>query len=83
MAQVLFSGTDFGFRWTSDDWYEYDGSSADKKALQARNKMVKELKSKCITARKFSLGDQLVSFGGIGSGKPHIELVTKCYGLNY
>lgn len=80
MNQQVFSGTDFGFRWTEDGWYEYDGEKA---ALWARNALAKSLKVRGFTPRKFSLGNQLRSFGGIGSGRPHIEIWTKSYGVNW
>ncbi|MBU2266450.1 MAG: hypothetical protein KJ977_05355 [Candidatus Omnitrophica bacterium] len=83
MAQKTFSGINYGFRWTDDDWYEYDGVQAEKKALKARNAFVKELKADGYRPTTFSLGSQLVSRGGIGSGNPHIEIWTKCYGVNW
>lgn len=78
MPQTTFSPLDYGFRWT-DDWYEYDGKAAEKAALRARNALAKELVSQGRTVRKGSLGKQLVSRGGIGSGHPHIELVVPVY----
>jgi hypothetical protein len=78
--QQLFLPLDYGFRWT-EDWYEYDGKPAEQAALKARNAEFKRLKAEGHAVRKFSLGKQLVSRGGIGSGRPHIELVVPCYGL--
>jgi hypothetical protein len=78
---MTFSGINFGFRWTDDDWYEYDGKEAEKRALRARNAEAKRLEKAGHKVRKFSLGSQLVSRGGIGSGKPHIEILTRAYGL--
>jgi hypothetical protein len=83
MAQQIFSGTDYGFKWTADGWYTYDGKIAEKTALIERNALAKELKSKGMNPVKFSLPMQLVSRGGIGSGKPHIELYTRSYGVNW
>lgn len=83
MAQQTFSGVDFGFRWTSDGWYEYDGAEAERKALATRNARVRELKARGHKPRPFSLGLQLLSRGGIGSGRPHVEILTKCYGINW
>lgn len=81
MAQKTFDGIEFGFKWVGD-WYEYD-SNAEKVALKARNDMAKELAAQGHKVSKFSLGTQLRTMGGIGSGKPQIEILTKCYGLNY
>lgn len=78
--QRLFSGDDYGFRWVGD-WYEYD-SNGGALARKARDQEAKRLKSEGWTVKKFSLGQQLVSKGGIGSGRPHIELFVPCYGLN-
>jgi len=80
--QELFNPIETGFRWT-ETWYEYDGKEAEKAALKARNDRAKELKAKGYKVSKFSLGKQLISRGGIGSGRPHIELVVPVYGLNY
>jgi hypothetical protein len=80
--QETFCGIDYGFRWTSDGWYKWDGRAGDRAALKARNARAKKLRQQGRTVRLFALGPQLVSRGGIGSGQPHIELVAKCYGLN-
>lgn len=84
--QKTFSPLDYGFRWTdieSNDlskiWYEYDGKTAEKAALQARNEFAKKMQKEGYRVRKSSLGKQLVSRGGIGSGRPHIELVVPVY----
>jgi hypothetical protein len=88
--QKTFSPLDYGFRWTGLDskdisgiWYEYDGKQAEKAAMQARNEFAKEMKRQGYTVRKSSLGKQLVSRGGIGSGKPHIELVIPVYVVDW
>ena len=81
-SQMIFSGIEFGFRWVAD-WYEYDGEAAEDKAKAARNDKVKELRAAGRTVKCFSLGRQLRSMGGIGSGHPHIEVVTRTYGINY
>ena len=79
-TQLTFSPTKYGFRWVGD-WYEYDGKPAEKAALKARNDEAKRLKAEGRTVRKFSLGKQLVSLGGMGTAHPHIELVVPVYGL--
>ena len=88
MGQEIFNPLDYGFRWTDPEpgeefgWYEYDGKPAEKAALRARNARARELERKGYRVRKFSLGRQLCSRGGIGTGHPHIELFVPCYGLN-
>ncbi len=81
-SQMIFSSLDYGFRWVGD-WYEYDGEDAEKAARKARDAKASEFKKAGRRVKKFSLGKQLMSRGGIGSGRPHIELWTKAYGLNY
>lgn len=87
MAQELFSGVETFFRWTTEadgsTWYQFDEDAARKHALRERNRRARELERAGYTVRKFSLGKQLRSKGGIGSGKPHIEFLSTCYGLNY
>jgi hypothetical protein len=90
MPQKTFSPLDNGFRWTGLDsgdlskiWYEYDGKPAEKAALQARNAFAKKLEKEGFRVRKISLGKQLVSRGGIGSGRPHIELVVPVYMVDW
>lgn len=83
--QKTFCPTDYGFRWTEDlngRWYEYKGKEAEKAALRARNRVAKQLRAEGWTVKKWSMGRQLVSKGGIGSGRPHIELVVPVYALN-
>jgi len=77
MAQELFHSDKF--EWTPDDWYKLTPINA----VHTRNVRIKELKAKGYNPTKFSLGGQLLSKGGIGSGKPHIEYFTKVYGINY
>ena len=81
--QETFCGVDYGFSWTSDGWYAWDYTTGNKAALQARNARAKELRAQGFKVYGFSLGESLISRGGIGSGKPHIELWAKAYGLNY
>lgn len=83
MGQQIFSGIEFGFRWRTPDWYEYDGEAAERLALKARNAKAGKLKAQGIRSYKFSLGLQLRSMGGIGSGHPHIELYVKSYGVRW
>lgn len=90
-TQRTFSPADYGFKWTDryipyagtvPDWYEFDHIMGKRMALKARNAEVKRLRGEGWTVTTFSLGAQLVSKGGIGSGRPHIELVVNVYGFN-
>ncbi len=79
--QKSFLPIDYGFEWT-DGWYEWDADAGRSAALKARNAEAKRLKDLGHTVRKFLLKDQLISRGGIGSGKPHIELYMTCFLIN-
>ena len=82
-----FDPIDYGFRWTEPTeqdpmgWYEYDGKPAEQAALKARNAEAKRLKAAGHQVRKGSLGKQLRTLGGIGSGRPHIDLLVPVYTL--
>lgn len=80
--QQTYCGADYDWKW-NDDWYEWDRAAGNRAALKARNADAQRLVSYGYTVRKFSLGDQLISRGGIGSGKPHIEVWAKVYGFDY
>ena len=80
--QHIFNPLNFGFTWTADNWYNFDHEAAHKEALKARNAMARKLRKEGHKVSCFSLPNQLVSRGGIGSGHPHIELVINSYGLN-
>jgi len=52
-------------------------------ALRERNAFAKKMSEKGYNIIKSSLGNQLLSFGGIGTGEPHIERWTKVYMVSY
>ena len=81
-VQHVFSPIKFGFEWTNDGWYSFDRKDATTKARKARDDKARELKTQGYAVKKFSLPNQLVSMGGIGSNHPHIEEIVNCYGLN-
>ena len=81
MNQRSFNPIDYGFRWTAD-WYEFDSAAAHKAAMQARNKEASALVKAGRKVKKWSQSGNLMSRGGIGSGKPHIEVVVTVYGFN-
>jgi hypothetical protein len=86
--QIIFDSLDYGFRWiepTESDpmgWYEFDAKEAEKSARRARDAKARELRKEGKTVAVFALTGQLRSRGGIGSGKPHIEVYANSYGLN-
>lgn len=81
MAQQTFNPSNYNFNWT-DNWYEWDRKIAHKEALKARNLCVKLHKASGLTVTTFSLPNQLITRGGIGSGNPQIEMYVTVYGLN-
>lgn len=80
--QKIFNPFDYCFSWTDDGWYSWDRREAHSQALKARNAEARRLRKEGYDIRKFSLSGQLVRKGGIGSGKPDVEAVVNCYGLN-
>lgn len=82
MDQQIFNPVDFGFAWTDDGWYAWDHKLGRELAMQARDKAAKVAQAEGKQVRKFSLPNQLVSLGGIGSGRPHIEEVVTCFWFN-
>lgn len=84
---MTFSPLDYGFRWTAPTdqdpmgWYEYDGKPAEQAALKARNAEAKRMQKLGYEVRKVSLGKQLMTRGGIGSGHPHIDILAPVYAL--
>lgn len=79
--QATYSPMDYTFQWT-EDWYTFDTTEGKRLALAARKAEMARLKREGWTVKPFSLGQQLISRGGIGSGRPHIELVVNVYGFN-
>lgn len=76
--QKTFLPIDYGFEWT-EEWYKWGADAGRNAALKARNAEAKRLKDQGHKVRKSSLKDQLISRGGIRSGKPHIELHMTCF----
>lgn len=77
--QEGFNPADYRFQWTDDDWYEWDRKGAHSDALKARNAEAKQLKADGWEVRKWTLKDQLITRGGIGSGLPEISMVVTVY----
>lgn len=81
--QAIYSPLDTDhFRWTDDGWYTFDEGAAIKAARKQRDDHAKQLKAEGKRVVKFSLGKQLRTLGGIGSGKPQVEFIVPAYGLN-
>lgn len=76
-----FSPLDYGFSWTNDGWYAFDSKQAHAAAKAARDAAFRQLKAEGKDVRRSTDPKQLVSRGGIGSGRPHIELVINVYCL--
>jgi hypothetical protein len=81
MSQVLFNPVDFGgFAWT-EDWYRWDAAAGHEAARAARDARAGELRRAGHRVRCFALRHQVVSKGGVGSGRPHVEFVVTVYGI--
>ena len=81
-GQEFFSPLKHGFRWT-EDWYEFDDKPAHKASKKERDTRARDLRKQGYSVSCFTLRNQVRSKGGIGSGKPHIEIVCHAYGLDY
>lgn len=79
--QVTFNPVDFGFTWT-DDWYLFDDDLCHSRAREARDFAFKDLKSQGKNPKRFTMHNQLIKRGGIGTGKPEIEVFVTVYGIN-
>ena len=85
MSQTMFNPVNYEFNWTDDGsehgWYEWDRAKAHKAALKARNMALKAMRLRDVRATAFSIPDQLITRGGIGSGHPQVEFVVNVYGI--
>jgi hypothetical protein len=82
MGQHTFNPIDYGFSWTTDGWYEWDHKAAQAAALKDRNAEARRLQKEGKTVRKWSMPNQQISRGGVGSGHPHIVEVVTVYVLD-
>ena len=76
-----------GFQQTFSQNVEYDASmdywkvvETEEQCRQRRDAYVKKVKAEGHKATKFSLGMQLMSYGGIGTGRSHCQIWVKSYG---
>lgn len=83
MRQEIFDPVEYGFEWTTDGWYKFDYETSRKAAIAARREMAKELKASGHKIRFFTLRNQRITLGGIGSRHPEITQIVSVYGLNY
>lgn len=82
MDQMTFNPIKYGFEWTADGWYKWDSKAAHERAKKDRDAAARLAKADGRIVKKWSMGSQLISMGGIGSGHPHIEEVVTVYGIN-
>ena len=85
--QRNFNPIDFGgFNWTNDGtqygWYEWDFIEGHKQARKARDTEVKALRKAGQTVTVYSMPNQHITRGGIGSGHPEVDFFVTGYGFN-
>jgi hypothetical protein len=85
MRQLIFDGTDL-WRWVEETpgrfWYEFDEKEAAKVAKARRDEAARKAKADGYGVKKFSMRNQSIRRGGIGSPYPEIDAVVHCYGVN-
>ena len=82
MRDVVFDPIKTGFTWVDDPdggmgWYDYD-PGAEKEARRDRDAFAREQRKAGKTVR-CSTSRGLRSMGGIGTNRPHIELIVPHY----
>ena len=82
-GQETFNPVDFCFTWTADGWYTWSYENGHAEAKRERDLRYKELKARGLNPRRRSQAGCLISRGGIGSGRPHVEFVVTVYRLDY
>lgn len=60
----------------------WDVVETETECRKRRDEYAKQMKASGYGVKKYSNGLQLMSFGGIGSGKAHFTLWVKSYGCN-
>lgn len=79
--QISFNPVDYHFSWDGD-WYKWDREQAIKDARKARSAKAKQLRKDGWTVRLWSLSNQRITRGGIGSGHPEITQIVSVYMIN-
>lgn len=69
-TQGVFNPVHYGFEWTEDGWYKLDEVKAHADAKRDRDAAAAELRKQGRKVKKWTAGRQLISMGGIGSGRP-------------
>jgi hypothetical protein len=80
MTTQRFNPINYGFTFTAD-WYEFDSKAAHAAARKARSEEAKRLRKEGRKVKCFTNGKQLMTRGGIGSGKPQIDVWVSVYCL--
>ena len=81
-VQRTFNPADYEFEWKTWNDYSWNRKAAHKAALRARNDEVRRLRREGYNVTTFTLRDQIVSKGGIGTVRGHFDFCVNCYGLN-
>ena len=85
--QERFNPMDYGFEFTNDGtaygWYSFDSAAAHKAARKARDARARELRKAGRKVRCSANSGQLITRGGIGTGRPQIEEIVTVYRLAY
>lgn len=79
--QISFNPVDYHFEWTND-WYTWNREQAIKDARKARSAKAKQLRKDGWNVRLWSLSNQRITRGGIGSGHPEITAIVSVYYIN-
>jgi len=85
--QEKFNPIDFGFRWTEPaageefGWYEFGHVAASTAAKKARDDRARQLRKQGRSVRRWTQKNNLMTRGGIGTGRPEISLVVPVYYL--
>ena len=88
MIQQNYSPTDYAFEWTKPEpgktfgWYKWDRQAGTKAALQARNAEAKRLKGLGYLVTKYTMKDQQLTLGGIGTPYPEVNFTVNVYMLS-
>lgn len=89
MGQHIFNPADYCFEWTDPKpsetfgWYKWDYEQAHKQAKAARDTLAKELRKTCKHVKCSSNSHSLITRGGIGTGKPQIEILQTSYYVDW
>jgi hypothetical protein len=75
-----FLPTDYDFEWIEGgNWYKWDYKRGHLLAKQARDARAKELTRAGYKVKKSTSRNNLISKGGAGSGRAHLEFVVTAY----